>query len=403
MKTVLLVDGSNFLYRAFHGLPDLRTSAGEPTGAIKGFANMLKMIRTMIKPDYAACVFDAHGGTFRDEIYSEYKANRPPMPEDLASQVEPIFSMVKAQGWPFLQVPGIEADDVIGTLAKQAEKKGFKVFIATGDKDMSQLVTDQVFILNTMTRQILNAEGVKAKYGVAPERIIDYLSLMGDAVDNVPGISKCGPKTAAKWVNDFGSLDEIMRRASEVKGKAGEYLREGLAFLPTAKALVTIKTDADLSAYVKDSDICSLTFNDEDSAFLAQFYARWEMQQSKKAVQKRVSGKTEAKKAEPVTGDLFASIPAEPQEKPTEKKEGPISIVQDAKALEELAQKLQGSKDVVSFTLLCDPSDGMHATLSGVAFFVDGTSFYVPVGQDRIDKIPSKRLWGRGLPQISRR
>lgn len=394
MKTVLLVDGSNFLYRAFHGLPDLRTSAGEPTGAIKGFANMLKMIRTMIKPDYAACVFDAHGGTFRDEIYSEYKANRPPMPEDLASQVEPIFSMVKAQGWPFLQVPGIEADDVIGTLAKQAEKKGFKVFIATGDKDMSQLVTDQVFILNTMTRQILNAEGVKAKYGVAPERIIDYLSLMGDAVDNVPGINKCGPKTAAKWVNDFGSLDEIMRRASEVKGKAGENLREGLAFLPTAKALVTIKTDADLSAYVKDSDICSLTFNDEDSAFLAQFYARWEMQQSKKAVQKRVSGKTEAKKAEPVTGDLFASIPAEPQEKPTEKKEGPISIVQDTKALEELAQKLQGSKDVVSFTLLCDPSDGMHATLSGVAFFVDGTSFYVPVGQDRIDKNTLKETLG---------
>lgn len=394
MKTVLLVDGSNFLYRAFHGLPDLRTSAGEPTGAIKGFANMLKMIRTMIKPDYAACVFDAHGGTFRDEIYSDYKANRPPMPEDLASQVEPIFSMVKAQGWPFLQVPGIEADDVIGTLAKQAEKKGFKVFIATGDKDMSQLVTDQVFILNTMTRQILNADGVKAKYGVAPERIIDYLSLMGDAVDNVPGINKCGPKTAAKWVNDFGSLDEIMRRASEVKGKAGEYLREGLAFLPTAKALVTIKTDADLSAYVKDSDICSLTFNDEDSAFLAQFYARWEMQQSKKAVQKRVSGKTEAKKAEPVTGDLFASIPAEPQEKPTEKKEGPISIVQDAKALEELAQKLQGSKDVVSFTLLCDPSDGMHATLSGVAFFVDGTSFYVPVGQERIDKNTLKETLG---------
>lgn len=394
MKTVLLVDGSNFLYRAFHGLPDLRTSAGEPTGAIKGFANMLKMIRTMIKPDYAACVFDAHGGTFRDEIYSDYKANRPPMPEDLASQVEPIFSMVKAQGWPFLQVPGIEADDVIGTLAKQAEKKGFKVFIATGDKDMTQLVTDQVFILNTMTRQILNAEGVKAKYGVAPERIIDYLSLMGDAVDNVPGINKCGPKTAAKWVNDFGSLDEIMRRASEVKGKAGEYLREGLAFLPTAKALVTIKTDADLSAYVKDSDICSLTFNDEDSAFLAQFYARWEMQQSKKAVQKRVSGKTEAKKAEPVTGDLFASIPAEPQEKPTEKKEGPISIVQDAKALEELAQKLHSSKDVVSFTLLCDPSDGMHATLSGVAFFVDGTSFYVPVGQDRIDKNTLKETLG---------
>ena len=394
MKTVLLVDGSNFLYRAFHGLPDLRTSAGEPTGAIKGFANMLKMIRSMIKPDYAACVFDAHGGTFRDEIYSDYKANRPPMPEDLASQVEPIFSMVKALGWPFLQVPGIEADDVIGTLAKQAESKGFKVFIATGDKDMSQLVTDQVFILNTMTRQILDAQGVKEKYGVAPDRIIDYLSLMGDAVDNVPGITKCGPKTAAKWVNDFGSLDEIVRRADEVKGKAGEYLREGLAFLPTAKALVTIKTDADLSAYVKDSDICSLTFNDEDSDFLAQFYARWEMQQSKKAVQKRVSTKTETKKPELVTGDLFASIPDEPEEKPVEKKEAQVSIVQDGKALKELAQKLHDSQEIVAFSLLCDPSDGMHAALSGAAFFIEGTSFYVPVGQKGINASLFKEILG---------
>lgn len=394
MKTVLLVDGSNFLYRAFHGLPDLRTSAGEPTGAIKGFANMLKMIRSMIKPDYAACVFDAHGGTFRDEIYSDYKANRPPMPEDLASQVEPIFSMVKTLGWPFLQVPGIEADDVIGTLAKQAESKGFKVFIATGDKDMSQLVTDQVFILNTMTRQILDAQGVKEKYGVAPDRIIDYLSLMGDAVDNVPGITKCGPKTAAKWVNDFGSLDEIVRRADEVKGKAGEYLREGLAFLPTAKALVTIKTDADLSAYVKDSDICSLTFNDEDSDFLAQFYARWEMQQSKKAVQKRVSTKTETKKPELVTGDLFASIPDEPEEKPVEKKEAQVSIVQDGKALKELAQKLHDSQEIVAFSLLCDPSDGMHAALSGAAFFIEGTSFYVPVGQKGINASLFKEILG---------
>ena len=303
MKTVLLVDGSNFLYRAFHGLPDLRTSAGEPTGAIKGFANMLKMIRSMIKPDYAACVFDAHGGTFRDEIYSQYKANRPPMPEDLSCQVEPIFTMVKAQGWPFLQVPGIEADDVIGTLAKQAEAKGFKVFIATGDKDMSQLVTDNVFILNTMTRQILDIEGVKNKFGVAPDKIIDYLSLMGDAVDNVPGITKCGPKTAAKWVNDFGGLDEIMQRAGEVKGKAGEYLREGMSFLPTARALVTIKTDADLSAWVKDGDVSSLVFNNEDTAFLTDFYARWEMQQSKKSVQRQTASRVKAPKVENLTAN----------------------------------------------------------------------------------------------------
>ena len=383
MKTVLLVDGSNFLYRAFHGLPDLRTSAGEPTGAIKGFANMLKMIRSMIKPDYAACVFDAYGGTFRDEIYSQYKANRPPMPEDLSCQVEPIFTMVKAQGWPFLQVPGIEADDVIGTLAKQAEAKGFKVFIATGDKDMSQLVTDNVFILNTMTRQILDIEGVKNKFGVAPDKIIDYLSLMGDAVDNVPGITKCGPKTAAKWVNDFGGLDEIMQRAGEVKGKAGEYLREGMSFLPTARALVTIKTDADLSAWVKDGDVSSLVFNNEDTAFLTDFYARWEMQQSKKSVQRQTASRVKAPKVENLTADLFASIPSEPQEAAAVASgDVELSIIDNSESLQAFADELSAAQESVSFSLLTDPSDGMHAVVSGIGFSVSNKNVYVPVAQD---------------------
>ena len=383
MKTVLLVDGSNFLYRAFHGLPDLRTSAGEPTGAIKGFANMLKMIRSMIKPDYAACVFDAHGGTFRDEIYSQYKANRPPMPEDLSCQVEPIFTMVKAQGWPFLQVPGIEADDVIGTLAKQAEAKGFKVFIATGDKDMSQLVTDNVFILNTMTRQILDIEGVKNKFGVAPDKIIDYLSLMGDAVDNVPGITKCGPKTAAKWVNDFGGLDEIMQRAGEVKGKAGEYLREGMSFLPTARALVTIKTDADLSAWVKDGDVSSLVFNNEDTAFLTDFYARWEMQQSKKSVQRQTASRVKVPKVENLTADLFASIPSEPQEAAAVASgDVELSIIDNSESLQAFADELSAAQESVSFSLLTDPSDGMHAVVSGIGFSVSNKNVYVPVAQD---------------------
>lgn len=383
MKTVLLVDGSNFLYRAFHGLPDLRTSAGEPTGAIKGFANMLKMIRSMIKPDYAACVFDAHGGTFRDEIYGQYKANRPPMPEDLSCQVEPIFTMVKAQGWPFLQVPGIEADDVIGTLAKQAEAKGFKVFIATGDKDMSQLVTDNVFILNTMTRQILDIEGVKNKFGVAPDKIIDYLSLMGDAVDNVPGITKCGPKTAAKWVNDFGGLDEIMQRAGEVKGKAGEYLREGMSFLPTARALVTIKTDADLSAWVKDGDVSSLVFNNEDTAFLTDFYARWEMQQSKKSVQRQTASRVKAPKVENLTADLFASIPSEPQEAAAVASgDVELSIIDNSESLQAFADELSAAQESVSFSLLTDPSDGMHAVVSGIGFSVSNKNVYVPVAQD---------------------
>lgn len=383
MKTVLLVDGSNFLYRAFHGLPDLRTSAGEPTGAIKGFANMLKMIRSMIKPDYAACVFDAHGGTFRDEIYSEYKANRPPMPDDLACQVEPIFSMVKAQGWPFLQVPGIEADDVIGTLAKQAEKKGFKVFIATGDKDMSQLVTDNVFILNTMTRQILDVEGVKNKFGVTPDKIIDYLSLMGDAVDNVPGITKCGPKTAAKWVNDFGGLDEIMRRADEVKGKAGEYLREGMSFLPTARALVTIKTDADLSAWVDGGEVTSLVFKDEDTAFLTDFYARWEMQQSKKSVQRQALPKSQAPKQENLTADLFASIPSEPEEASVVTAgEVKLTIIDKPDCLQDFADELVSTKETVAFSLLTDPSDGMHAVVSGIGFSLGNKNVYVPVAQE---------------------
>lgn len=384
MKTVLLVDGSNFLYRAFHGLPDLRTSAGEPTGAIKGFANMLRMIKSMIHPDYAACVFDAHGGTFRDEIYSEYKANRPPMPEDLACQVEPIFSMVKAQGWPFLQVPGIEADDVIGTLAKQAEKKGFKVFIATGDKDMSQLVTENVFILNTMTRQILDVDGVKAKYGVSPDKIIDYLSLMGDAVDNVPGITKCGPKTAAKWVNDFGGLDEIIQRAVEVKGKAGEYLREGLEFLPTARALVTIKTDADLSEYVKDSDVCTLTFKDEDSDFLSQFYARWEMQQSRKSVQKHGLPSKLEKTPAPEAGhteDLFASIPSEPEQKPAQVSQSAPTVIENNESLSALARDLNETDETVSFVLLCDPSDGMHAKVDGIGLSFGGKNVYIPVAR----------------------
>ena len=288
MKTLLLIDGSNYLYRAFHGLPDLRTGGGEPTGAIKGFANMLQMIKTMIKPDLAAVVFDAPGQTFRSDIYADYKANRPPMPDDLRMQVGPIQEMIKAQGWPLLIVPGIEADDVIGTLAVRARNQGMKVFIATGDKNMSQLVNDEIVVVNTMTRVVLDPEGVKEKFGVRPDQIVDYLSLMGDNVDNVPGIYKCGPKTAAKWINDYETLENLIEHASEIKGKAGEYLREGMGFLPTAKSLVTIKCDADWQTWLAD-DVASLGFKDEDNAFLTEFYARWEMQQSKRKAKAKVA------------------------------------------------------------------------------------------------------------------
>lgn len=380
MSTLLLIDGSNYLYRAYHGLPDLRTSQGEPTGAIKGFANMLQMIKNMVKPDLAACVFDAHGPTFRNTIYTEYKANRPPMPEDLASQVEPIFEMVKAQGWSFLQVPGIEADDVIGTLARQAKAQGMKVFIATGDKDMSQLVTEDIVVVNTMTRQVLDPEGVKEKFGVGPERIVDYLSLMGDAVDNVPGIYKCGPKTAAKWINEFGDLDALMARADEVKGKAGEYLREGMNFLPTARDLVTIKTDADLSEHLPQG-LTQLAFKDPDDAFLTGFYDRWEMQQSKrKSVQKE-----ERKKAEKVsvagdaTLDLFASIPVEDAAQTLQAQTQEVQIISTDDDLKAFSKDLESATDVVGVSVMSDGTEGMRAPLTGLAFSLGQRNVYVPI------------------------
>ncbi|MBO7173398.1 MAG: DNA polymerase I [Burkholderiaceae bacterium] len=379
MKTLLLIDGSNYLYRAFHGLPDLRTGQGEPTGAIKGFANMLQMIKTMIKPDLAAVVFDAPGQTFRSDIYSEYKTNRPPMPDDLRVQVEPIHQMIKAQGWPLLIVPGIEADDVIGTLAVRAQTQGMKVFIATGDKDMSQLVNDEIVVVNTMTRVVLDPEGVKEKFGVRPNQIVDYLSLMGDNVDNVPGIYKCGPKTAAKWINDYDTLENLIEHADEIKGKAGEYLREGMGFLPTAKALVTIKTDADWNEWL-EGDVESLGFKDEDNAFLTEFYARWEMQQSKR----KAKAKVEAKKQETVvadtaTLDLFASIPQIDETVEQSAAELTYEIVTDQTGLDRLLQKLSTTKRGVALMPWADATDGVSGDLVGLGLCVDGTNVYLPI------------------------
>ena len=235
MPKLLLVDGSNYLFRAFHALPPLTTSKGEPTGAIKGFNGMLRTVHEAVSPDCEICVFDAKGKNFRHELFEQYKANRPPMPEELRSQIEPIFELVKLQGWPLLQIEGVEADDVLGTLAVQAVAAGWDVVIATGDKDLAQLVGDRIQLINTMSKTVLDREGVFEKYGVYPERVIDYLALMGDKVDNVPGINKCGPKTAAKWIAEYGSLDNLVANADCVKGNIGEYLREGSAFVDLAK------------------------------------------------------------------------------------------------------------------------------------------------------------------------
>ena len=246
MAKILLIDGSNYLFRAYHGLPDLRTSANEPTGAMKGFLGMLGKVWSLTKPEYAAIVFDAPGRNFRHERFPEYKANRPPMPDDLRVQIGPLREIVEKLGWPILSVSGVEADDVIATLAKRAEALGLDAVIATGDKDMAQLVNDRTVLLNTMNNKFYDREGVMEKYGVYPERIIDYLALMGDNVDNVPGIEKCGPKTAAKWIAEYGSLDGVVEHAPEVKGKIGENLRAGLPFLEDARALVTIKCDCEV-------------------------------------------------------------------------------------------------------------------------------------------------------------
>ena len=248
MTTLLLVDGSSYLYRAFHAMSqsDLRSPQGEPTGAIYGVLNMLRKLRADFPADYSACVFDAKGKTFRDDWYPEYKANRPSMPDELRVQIEPLHEIVAAAGWNILMIDGVEADDVIGTLTQQASRQGVRCIISTGDKDLTQLVNPHVLWVNTMSEEKLGEAGVEAKFGVRPERIVDYLTLVGDTVDNVPGVPKCGPKTAVKWLNEYGTLDNLIAHADEIKGVVGENLRASLDWLPQGRRLVTVKCDVDL-------------------------------------------------------------------------------------------------------------------------------------------------------------
>jgi len=274
MKTLLLIDGSSYLYRAFHAMPDLRSREGLPTGAIYGVVNMLRRLEKEVEFDYSACVFDAKGKTFRDDLYPDYKANRPHMPDDLVSQVQAVHEVVKAAGWPMLMVDGVEADDVIGTLARQAEAAGMRVVISTGDKDFAQLVSDRISLVNTMSNEVLDIAGVVSKFGVAPELIIDYLTLIGDKVDNVPGVDKCGPKTAVKWLQAYGSLDGVMTRASEIGGAVGAKLQEALPHLPLSHQLITIKCDVDLSAELP-SGMDELIYRAPDTALLGSLFQRF--------------------------------------------------------------------------------------------------------------------------------
>jgi DNA polymerase-1 len=274
VKTLLLVDGSSYLYRAYHALPDLRTSSGEPTGALRGFISMLQVLRQQVDAEYIACVFDAKGKTFRDDLFSEYKANRTAMPDDLGRQIEAIHEAVVALGWPIIQIPGIEADDVIATLARRAGEQQFRTIVSTSDKDLAQLVNENVTLVNTMSNETLDIAGVQRKFGVPPARIVDYLTLIGDSVDNVPGVDKVGPKTAAKWLHEYGSLDGLVENAASVKGAVGENLRKALPWLPTARKLVTICDDCDLGSELESIE--ALAMQPQDVNKLRELYSRYE-------------------------------------------------------------------------------------------------------------------------------
>jgi len=314
-KTLLLVDGSSYLYRAFHAMPDLRAVPGAadsaPTGAIRGMINMLQSLRKEVPAAYAACVFDAKGPTFRDALYPQYKANRSPMPDDLRAQIEPIHEVVRLMGWKVLAIPGVEADDVIGTLAAAAAAQDMTVIVSSGDKDLAQLVNERITIIDTMNGKRRDVAGVTREFGVPPQLMRDYQALVGDSVDNVPGVAKVGPKTAAKWLNEYGSLDAIVARAAEIKGAVGESLRNSLDWLSTGRTLVTIKTDCDLDSWVAGFPaMTDIAVGAMDTAALATFYEKYGFKGLARALTAGL-GTTDAVRTPSLSRDLFDEEPVE--------------------------------------------------------------------------------------------
>ena len=366
MPTLLLVDGSSYLYRAFHALPDLRNSAGEPTGAVRGVLSMLRRLEGEYAAEYRACVFDAKGKTFRDDWFPEYKANRPSMPEDLRAQIEPLHQAVRAEGWPLLMVEGVEADDVIGTLTRQARAAGWEVVISTGDKDLTQLVQPGVTWVNTMSDEALDSAGVEAKFGVPPQLIVDYLTLVGDTVDNVPGVEKCGPKTALKWLNEFGSLDAIIARADEVGGKVGENLRRHLDFLPLGRKLVTVVTDLDLPVALE-----GLAAQPADQATLAKLYKRLEFKSWLSAL--------DASAAQPAGPDAGAEPRVQVQPQPEGSHRGGYEVLLTEAQLQAWLARLERA-ELTGFDTETTSLDPMAAQLVGMSFAVSpGVAAYLPL------------------------
>jgi DNA polymerase-1 len=383
MQTLLLVDGTAFLYRAFHALPDLRTSRGEPTGAVRGFVSMLRNLREMVPADYCVCVFDAKGPTFRDDLYPQYKAQRPPMPADLVAQIDAVRQLSGLLGWPVLEVPRVEADDVLGTLALRARRDGMAVVIASGDKDLMQLVGDGVELIDTMTRdgappRRIGREQVIEKFGVPPERIIDFLTLVGDTADNIPGVDKVGPKTAAKWLQQYGSLDALVDAADTVGGAVGQHLRAALPWLPTARQLVTIDTAVDLQAWV--TAWADLSPRAPDTAALRDWFDRLEFRSWSRdpaaalprAMPSRATGQT-FDDAQPGAEAGISPAPSEPKPLRAE-------CILSPEQLDAWIERLR-TAPLVSIDTETDSLDAMSARLVGISLSVqEGEGCYIPLG-----------------------
>lgn len=407
IHTLLLVDGSSYLYRAYHAMAQLTAPDGAPTGALYGVLNMLRRLRSDYVHDYCAVVFDAKGKNFRHEMFPDYKATRPPMPDDLRPQAEALPDLVRLMGWPVLVIPQVEADDVIGTLAKMASEAGWNVVVSTGDKDMAQLVNERVTLVNTMSGETLDIEGVKEKFGVRPDQIRDYLALMGDKVDNVPGVEKCGPKTAVKWLEAYGSLAGVMEHAAEIKGKVGENLQAALPQLPLSYDLVTIKTDVDLHSELSDG-LESLRRTSPKWPQLAVDFKRWGFRTWLKEAESRMH--------EAADGDLFGSDTIGEQaaldmetssERLPEKAVAPKKLdyqavtteAQFAALLDKLAQADKIGIDTETTSL-----DAMKASLVGISIaFQAGEAVYIPVGHSQTaapEQLDLQDVLGRLKPHL---
>ena len=405
--TLLLVDGSSYLYRAYHAMAQLSAPDGAPTGALYGVLNMLRRLRADYVHDYCAVVFDAKGKNFRHEMFPDYKATRPPMPDDLRPQAEALPDLVRLMGWPVLVIPQVEADDVIGTLAAMAGEAGWNVVVSTGDKDMAQLVNERVTLVNTMSGEKLDIEGVKEKFGVRPDQIRDYLALMGDKVDNVPGVEKCGPKTAVKWLEAYGSLAGVMEHAAEIKGKVGENLQAALPQLPLSYDLVTIKTDVDLHSELSDG-LESLRRTSPKWSQLAVDFKRWGFRTWLKEAESRMH--------EAADGDLFGSDTIGEQaaldmetssERLPEKAVAPEKLDYQAVTTEAqfaaLLDKLSRA-DTIGIDTETTSLDAMNAALVGISIaFQAGEAVYIPVGHSLTaapEQIDLQDVLGRLKPYL---